>query len=82
MRPKHPPAVESGFGKHKARESESAQHCAAGKERVANAHPQLWPRDRKVLRPNFFTRAAIPAAPWPLCLSSVFSVAKFEPSSG
>jgi len=40
MRPKHPHAAESGVGKHTARESERAQSCAAGKERVANAHPQ------------------------------------------
>ena len=39
MRPKHPHAAESGVGKHTARESERAQACAAGKERVANAHP-------------------------------------------
>lgn len=39
MRPKHPHAAESGVGKHTARESESAKACAAGKERVANAHP-------------------------------------------
>jgi hypothetical protein len=38
MRPRHPHAAESGVGKHTARESESAQACAAGKERVANAH--------------------------------------------
>jgi hypothetical protein len=38
MRPKHPHAAESGVGKHTARESESAKVCAAGKERVANAH--------------------------------------------
>lgn len=38
MRPIHPHAAESGVGKHTARESESAQACAAGKERVANAH--------------------------------------------
>jgi hypothetical protein len=38
MRPKHPHAAESGVGKHTARESESAKACAAGKERVANAH--------------------------------------------
>jgi hypothetical protein len=31
MRPKHPHAAESGVGKHTARESESAQACAAGK---------------------------------------------------
>src|ERR1019366_9794964 len=39
MRPRHPHAAESGVGKHTARESERAQACAAGKERVANAHP-------------------------------------------
>ena len=40
MRPKHPHAAESGVGKHTARESERVQACAAGKERVTNAHPQ------------------------------------------
>ena len=40
MRPRHPHAAESGVGKHIARESESVKECAAGKERVANAHPQ------------------------------------------
>jgi hypothetical protein len=40
MRPRHPHAAESGVGKHNARESESVQACAAGKERVTNAHPQ------------------------------------------
>src|SRR5258707_15821487 len=40
MRPRHPHAAESGVGKHTARESERAQACATGKERVANAHPQ------------------------------------------
>ena len=54
MRPKHPPAAESGVGKHTARESERAQACANGKERVAHAHPQIWPRDRKVSGPYFF----------------------------
>lgn len=39
MRPKHPHAAESGVGKHIARESERVQACAAGKERVTNAHP-------------------------------------------
>ena len=39
MRPKHPHAAESGVGKHTARESERVQACAAGKERVTNAHP-------------------------------------------
>jgi len=38
MRPRHPHAAESGVGKHTARESESAQACAIGEERVANAH--------------------------------------------
>ncbi len=41
MRPRHPPAAESGVGKHTARESERAHACAAGKERVANAHPHF-----------------------------------------
>ena len=54
MRPKHPHAAESGVGKHTARESERVQACAAGKERVANAHPQIWPRDRKVPGPYCF----------------------------
>jgi hypothetical protein len=44
MRPRHPHAAESGVGKHTARESESAQACATGKERVANAHS---PRDEE-----------------------------------
>lgn len=43
MRPRHPPAAESGVGKHTARESERVQACAAGKERVTHAHPQIWP---------------------------------------
>jgi hypothetical protein len=34
MRPKHPHAAESGVGKHTARESESAQACAAAKENI------------------------------------------------
>ena len=38
MRPRHPHAAESGVGKHTARESERVQACAAGKERVTNAH--------------------------------------------
>jgi hypothetical protein len=53
MRPRHPHAAESGVGEHTARESERAQQCATGKERVANAHPQIWPRDRKVPGPYF-----------------------------
>ena len=40
MRPRHPPAAESGVGKHTARESERAQACANGEECVANTHPQ------------------------------------------
>jgi len=59
MRPKHPHAAESGVGKHTARESERAQACAIGKERVANAHPQIWPRDRKVPGPYFFPRSKL-----------------------
>jgi hypothetical protein len=39
MRPKHLHAAESGVGKHNTRESERVQACAAGKERVTNAHP-------------------------------------------
>lgn len=54
MRPKPPHAAESGVGKHTARESERAQACVTGKECVANTHPQIWPRDRKVPGPYFF----------------------------
>ena len=39
MSPKQPHAAESGVGKHTTRESERVQACAAGKERVTNAHP-------------------------------------------
>jgi uncharacterized Zn-finger protein len=53
MRPKHPHAAESGVGEHTARESEAPNVCV-GKERVANAHPQIWLRDRKVPGPYFF----------------------------
>jgi hypothetical protein len=53
MRPKHPHAAESGVGKHTARESE-APNSMRGKERVANAHPQIWPRDRMVPGPYCF----------------------------
>lgn len=60
MRPIHPHAAESGVGKHTARESERVQACAIGKERVTHAHPQIWPRDRKVSGPYFFR---IPIAP-------------------
>jgi hypothetical protein len=58
MRPKHPHAAESGVGEHTARESESAQCCADGKERVANAHPHFDPRDRKVPGVSVFYGAA------------------------
>jgi hypothetical protein len=59
MRPKHPRAAESGVGKHIARESESAKACAAGKERVANAHPhKLAPEASKLPGPFLFLLAA------------------------
>jgi acetyl esterase/lipase len=59
MRPKHPHAAESGVGKHIARESESAKACAAGKERVANAHPhKLAPEASKLPGPFLFSPAA------------------------
>jgi len=51
MRSRTSHAAKSGVGEHKARESESAQHCADGKECVASTHPQIWPRNRKVPRP-------------------------------
>ena len=54
MRPKHPHAAESGVGKHTARESESAQACAAGKERVANAHSQKLASEASKLPGPFF----------------------------
>ena len=61
MRPKHPHAAESGVGKHTARESESAQACAAGKERVANAHPhKLAPEASKLPEPFSFSEIARP----------------------
>jgi len=59
MRPKHPHAAESGVGEHTARESERAQQCAIGKERVANAHPHIWPRSRKVPGPYCFLVASL-----------------------
>jgi hypothetical protein len=55
MRPKHPHAAESGVGKHTARESESAQACADGEERVANAHSRNWPRRLQNLRGFLFS---------------------------
>lgn len=55
MRPKHPHAAESGVGKHTARESERVQACAAGKERVTNAHPhKLAPETSKFPGPFRF----------------------------
>ena len=55
MRPKHPHAAESGVGKHNARESERVQACAAGKERVTNAHPhKLAPEASKLPEPISF----------------------------
>ena len=54
MRPRHPHAAESGVGKHIARESESVQACAAGKERVTNAHPQKLPSEALKLPGAFF----------------------------
>jgi hypothetical protein len=56
MRPRHPHAAESGVGKHTARESESAQACAAGKERVANAHPHKLAPETKNFRSLFVFR--------------------------
>jgi len=53
MRPRHPHAAESGVGKHTARESESAQACAIGEERVAGPSGPLPVRIFRVrpLRP-------------------------------
>ena len=61
MRPKHPHAAESGVGKHTARESERAQACATGKERVANAHPHNWPRSLKNFGAFCLSRCKTPA---------------------
>jgi hypothetical protein len=58
MRPKHLHAAESGVGKHTARESERVQACAAGKERVTNAHPhKLAPEAARLPGPFLFFRA-------------------------
>ncbi len=57
MRPKHPHAAESGVGKHTARESESAKACAAGKERVANAHPHKLAPEASKTSGAFFVLA-------------------------
>ena len=57
MRPKHPHAAESGVGKHTARESERVQACAAGKERVTNAHPhKLAPEAARPPEPFCFSQ--------------------------
>ena len=59
MRPKHPHAAESGVGKHIARESERVQACAAGKERVTNAHPhKLAPEAARLPGPFLFLAIA------------------------
>ncbi len=63
MRPIHPHAAESGVGKHIARESESAKACAAGKERVANAHPQKLALEASKLPEPFFC-PNLPRQPW------------------
>jgi hypothetical protein len=56
MRPRHPHAAESGVGKHTARESERVQACAAGKERVTNAHPhKLAPEAARPPEPFSFS---------------------------
>jgi acetyl esterase/lipase len=63
MRPRHPHAAESGVGKHTARESERVQACAAGKERVTNAHPhKLAPEAARLPEPFSFSRFAIRTA--------------------
>src|SRR6266545_3375607 len=63
MRPKHLHAAESGVGKHITRESERAQACAAGKERVANAHShKLAPEASKTSGAFFvFRNRGLPA---------------------
>ena len=67
MRPKHPHAAESGVGKHITRESESAKECAAGKERVANAHSHKLAPEASKTSGAFFVfrnREAIPLLLW------------------
>jgi hypothetical protein len=64
MSPRHPHAAESGVGKHTARESESAQACAAGKERVANAHTHfLAPEPQGSGAKLFLQVGTLPAGP-------------------
>ena len=77
MRPKHPHAAESGVGKHTARESECAQECVAGKERVANAHShKLAPEASKLPEPFSFSEITMgsrqPGADWPGACRSRF----------
>ncbi len=74
MRPKHPHAAESGVGKHTARESERAQSCAAGKERVANAHPQNLASGPQGPGAIFFSRPgtrSLPRRPSPRWLAAL-----------
>jgi len=52
MRPKHPPAAESGVGEPTARESE-APNSGQRKERAANAHHNLALKDLTVFRGLF-----------------------------
>ena len=63
MRPKHPHAAESGVGKHIARESERVQACAAGKERVTNAHPHNLALEPQGFRAILFLGEADPPPP-------------------
>src|SRR5262245_51666844 len=66
MRPKHPHAAESGVGKHTARESERVQACAAGKERVTNAHPhKLAPEASKTSGAFLLSRHRARGLDWP-----------------
>ena len=61
MRPRALLAAVSGVGEHTARESEAPNVCA-GKERVANAHPQVWPRDASPGAFLFLAAGVAPAA--------------------
>jgi hypothetical protein len=68
MSPKHPHAAESGVGKHTTRESERAQACAAGKERVANAHPHKLAPEASKTSGAFFVFSSRDRALLPPCL--------------
>lgn len=46
MRPKHPPAAESGVGEHTARESEGAQRVCPGRSARRTPTRYSWPRSR------------------------------------